>query len=43
MLDIKVLGPGCMNCEKLYNLCNEVVTENNLNAKIEKSLSQKNL
>ena len=36
MLDIKVLGPGCMNCEKLYNLCNEVVTENNLNAKIEK-------
>jgi len=36
MLDIKVLGPGCINCEKLYNLCNEVVTENNLQAKIEK-------
>jgi len=36
MLDIKVLGPGCINCEKLYNLCNEVVTENNLQAQIEK-------
>ncbi|MDH7528941.1 thioredoxin family protein [Ignavibacteria bacterium 4148-Me] len=36
MLDIKVLGPGCINCEKLYKLCNEVVSENNLQAQIEK-------
>ena len=36
MLDIKVLGPGCANCEKLYNLCTEVINENNLEAKIEK-------
>ncbi len=36
MLDIKVLGPGCVNCEKLFKLCNEVVSENNLQAKIEK-------
>ena len=36
MLDIKVLGPGCANCIKLENMCNEVVTENNLQAKIEK-------
>jgi hypothetical protein len=34
MLDIKVLGPGCGNCIKLLNLCKEVITENNLNAKI---------
>ncbi|MGB9696527.1 MAG: thioredoxin family protein [Ignavibacteria bacterium] len=36
MLDIKIFGPGCINCEKLYELCNEVVSENNLAAKIEK-------
>jgi len=36
MLNIKVLGPGCVNCEKLYKLCNEVVSENNLEAQIEK-------
>jgi hypothetical protein len=27
MLDIKVLGPGCMNCKRLENLCREVVDE----------------
>lgn len=36
MLEIKVVGPGCINCEKLYQLCNEVVTENNLQANIQK-------
>ncbi|MEJ5351342.1 MAG: thioredoxin family protein [Melioribacteraceae bacterium] len=36
MLEIKVVGPGCINCEKLYQLCNEVVTENNLQADIQK-------
>ncbi|MDH7528916.1 thioredoxin family protein [Ignavibacteria bacterium 4148-Me] len=36
MLDIKVLGPGCANCIKLENLVKEVVTENNLEANIEK-------
>ncbi|MGK9476418.1 thioredoxin family protein [Melioribacter sp. OK-6-Me] len=36
MLDIKVLGPGCPNCIKLEKLVNEVVSENNIPAKIEK-------
>lgn len=36
MLEIKVIGSGCPNCKKLEALCNEVVNENNLNAKIEK-------
>lgn len=36
MLDIKVLGPGCPNCLRLENMCREVITENNLDAKIEK-------
>ena len=36
MLEIKVLGTGCVNCIKLENMCKEVVTENNLEAKIEK-------
>lgn len=40
MLDIKVLGPGCINCEKLYNLCSEVITENNIEAKLEKVVNR---
>jgi len=36
MLDIKVLGPGCINCIRLENLCREVVKENNLDATVEK-------
>jgi len=36
MLDIKVVGPGCVNCEKLASLCETVVNENNLEANIEK-------
>lgn len=36
MLDIKVLGQGCVNCTRLESLCREVVTENKLQATIEK-------
>jgi len=36
MLNIKVVGPGCMNCEKLATMCRGVVTENNIQAEIEK-------
>ncbi|WP_290662400.1 thioredoxin family protein [Ignavibacterium sp.] len=36
MLDIKVLGTGCVNCIKLENLVKEVITENNLPANVEK-------
>ena len=36
MLDIKVVGSGCVNCEKLASLCETVVNENNLEANIEK-------
>ncbi len=36
MLNIKVVGPGCMNCEKLANMCKEIVAENDINAEIEK-------
>ncbi|NUN09738.1 MAG: TM0996/MTH895 family glutaredoxin-like protein [Ignavibacteriaceae bacterium] len=36
MLDIKVLGPGCANCVKLETLVKEVVTENGVEADIEK-------
>ncbi len=36
MLDIKVLGPGCMNCQKLADLCKQVIAEEKLDATIEK-------
>jgi len=36
MIDIKVIGPGCMNCTRLEMLCREVVKENNLKADVEK-------
>jgi len=36
MMNIKVVGPGCMNCEKLALMCEEVVRENNIQAEIEK-------
>lgn len=36
MLNIKVVGPGCMNCQKLAQMCEEVVNENNIEAEIEK-------
>lgn len=36
MLNIKVVGPGCMNCEKLAKMCKEIISENNIDATIEK-------
>ena len=36
MLNIKILGSGCTNCKNLEKLCREVVTENKLEANIEK-------
>ncbi len=36
MLNIKVLGPGCPNCDKLAALCKQAVTENELEAQVEK-------
>ncbi|KPU27694.1 redox-active disulfide protein 2 [Caloranaerobacter sp. TR13] len=33
---IKILGAGCKNCEKLYNLTNEVVNELGIEAEIKK-------
>ena len=36
MIEIKVLGPGCANCIRLENMCREIVSENNLQAHIEK-------
>lgn len=41
MLEIKVVGPGCINCEKLYQLCMNVAAENNLQADIQKIVDQK--
>lgn len=35
MLNIKVIGTGCPNCLRLKALCDEVVKEQNFNAKIE--------
>ena len=36
MLEIKVLGAGCTNCVNLEKLCRQVVTENNIEANIQK-------
>jgi small redox-active disulfide protein 2 len=36
MLFIQVVGPGCYNCQKLESLCKEVVTEEKIEAQIEK-------
>lgn len=35
-MNIKVLGPGCPNCVRLENLCNEVVKELGIDAQVEK-------
>ncbi|MDP4116887.1 MAG: thioredoxin family protein [Bacteroidota bacterium] len=43
MLNIKVLGPGCANCVNLENLCKEVVSENNIDAAIEKVTEYKDI
>jgi len=36
MMTIKVVGSGCPNCQKVESLCREVVSEQNLEAHIEK-------
>lgn len=36
MLNIKVVGSGCPNCQKLAQLCYEIIEENNIQAEIEK-------
>lgn len=36
MLNIKVVGSGCPNCQKLEEMCKEVVEENEIEAQIEK-------
>lgn len=36
MLTIKIVGPGCSNCQNLFQLCMNVATENNLEADIQK-------
>lgn len=36
MLHIKVVGPGCSNCEKLVKLCQEVIVENEIEGHVEK-------
>jgi small redox-active disulfide protein 2 len=36
MLHIKVVGSGCANCIKLAQLCEEAITENHLEADVEK-------
>lgn len=36
MLNIKVVGSGCPNCQKLEALCNEVVEERGFEANIKK-------
>ncbi len=36
MINIKVVGSGCANCQKLVSLCREVVNEEHLDAQIEK-------
>ena len=36
MLNIKVVGGGCKNCQTLETLCREIINENNIVAEIEK-------
>ena len=36
MLHIKVCGPGCMNCEKLAAMCQDVIVENEIEGFVEK-------
>ena len=36
MLYIKVVGPGCANCVKLAQLCEEAINESHLEADLEK-------
>jgi len=43
MLNIKVLGSGCTNCRNLEKLCREVVSENGIEAEIEKVTDYKEI
>lgn len=43
MLKIKVLGSGCEYCNKLESLCNEVISENGLEAEVEKVTDYKTI
>ncbi len=36
MVNIKVVGSGCANCQKLEQLCKEVVAESGAEATVEK-------
>jgi small redox-active disulfide protein 2 len=36
MLNIKIIGSGCPNCQKLEALCREVAAENNIETIFEK-------
>jgi len=36
MVHIKVCGPGCMNCEKLAAMCQDVIDEKEIEGFIEK-------
>ena len=36
MLEIKVVGPGCANCDRLADMCREIIDDKALDAKIEK-------
>ena len=35
-MEIKVLGPGCLKCEKTLQLVKEAVAEENVDARVEK-------
>lgn len=43
MLNIKVLGSGCANCINLERLCRDIVTENSIDAEIEKVTDYKDI
>ena len=36
MISILVAGPGCMNCNKLAQMCNEIVVEKGIDAAVDK-------
>lgn len=36
MVSIKVVGPGCVNCNKLAEMCKEVISEHEIEATVSK-------
>ncbi|MBC8479764.1 MAG: thioredoxin family protein [FCB group bacterium] len=36
MIKVTVLGPGCFNCEKLADMCKQVLQENELEGSVKK-------